>query len=142
MNELVYLEDIKGWTSVNTNQVNANNKTRIMNQTGKMALVELSKSVGNAAMIAIVALGALITGFLAFKLTSVFIALIAYPTAIISPLYNLLISVGGFASGGLVSYLFIKKYGQTFFNQMQEHFKYSMHLFAECNEVRKVQKMG
>lgn len=142
MTTAIYLTDTKGWASVDMNQVDAQNKTNVMTQTGKMALIELAKSVGNAAMLAIVALGALIVGFLAFKLTSLLIAVIAFPTAIIPPLYTLLMTVGGVAAGGVVSYLFTKKYGQTFFNQMKEHFNYSMHLFGECNKVRTFQTVG
>jgi len=134
----VYKVDANGWAHVRANRVTADNKMKVLGQTGKMALIEMSKAIGNAAMLTLVGVATAAVAFATFKIACVIIGYLVFPTAIIPPLYSLITTTSGLVIGGIGGHVFAKKYGLEFFQQMKEHGKYSLHLLKQANEVRKL----
>jgi len=133
-----YQSDHNGWISVKSDSVNKNNQIQVTKETAKMAVIELVKAAGNAGMLGLVGLATAVIAFVVFKIAAVIIGILAFPTAIIPPIYSALTTLGGLTAGGIVGYLIAKKYGNDFFKDMKEHFNYSMHLFSEAKRVYKL----
>lgn len=137
-----YVTNAQGWVSVQDNLVSKEDQTKVTKETAKMAVIELTKAAGNAGMLTLVGLAAAIVAFAVFKVAAIVIGILAFPTAIIPPIYAAITTLGGLTAGGIVGYVIAKKYGNGFFEQMKGHYNYSMHLFSEANRVRKLNIQG
>lgn len=134
----VFYNNDQQFATVNLTLVDAENKGKVLRETSKMAGVELAKTAANVAALALVALASAALAFVTYKLAFFLIGLVTLPLAILPPVHALIATCASLVVGGSVLAIVTKKYGNTYFTQMKEHFAYSKHLLNQANEVRKL----
>lgn len=135
-NNLYTVDQQTQFYSVNLDQVTNQQVAReAIAQVTYDARIEVLKSVAHYMIAGAVTLVVATIAIVAFKVAAFVIGILAFPLAIVPPVYALATSFAGLVVGGLVGYVIFKKYATQFIDQGKLHWNHAQHLYAQKDAV-------